>query len=176
MDKKVSVWKASLMYGAILGVVWIIYMLLRYYGLTINYIYSVIQIALLAYLLKSYRNNYCSGNITYGQSVGAGIIIFFYYTIILCIFKYLLFEVIYTGFIDKEIAIYEQSLIKQGKPQETIDSFLVLHRQSLNPSVRNTIMDVLVNMFYGTVISLVVSIFIKKEVNPLIDVPNNQQI
>ena len=173
MEQKVSVWKASLMYGAILGVVGVIYSLLGFYtDLDINgNIYSVFQIALLIFLLKLYRDNYCFGNITYKQSVIAGVIIYLYYTVFIVIFKYLLFEVIDTGLIDKEVALYEQSLIEEGRPQETIDSFLVFHREHLEPSIRNSILSTLATMILGTIVSLVVSFFIKKEY-----VPNNQQI
>ena len=187
MEQKVNVWKASLMYGIILGMVGVLYVLLKFYSdLTIGNIYSVFQIVLFVYLLKLYRDNHASGNITYKQLFWVGVIIFFYYAIINAIFTYLLFEVIDTGLIDREVAIYEKSLIEQGKPQETIDSWLVFHREYLKPNIRNTTMGILGTMIYGTIVSLgasifmfVASIFIKKKSNSPIDAPtdnNNNSI
>ena len=180
MEQKVSVWKASLMYGAILGVVGVIYSLLVYYlDLTFNqtqgYVLIVIKIALLLYLLKSYRDNYCFGNITYGQSVGAGVIISLYGAIILAFFMYLLYSVIAPEIIDKQLAFAEETMMNRGIPQATVDAAMEIQKKLIKPGFM-AFMSIFGNMFYGTVISLIVSIFIKKEVNPLIDVPNNQQI
>ena len=87
MEQKVSVWKANLNNGLILGLAGIVYTLVIYFlDLTFNkslgYVFLLLTVILLYYFVKSYRNNYMNGFITYGQSVGAGVIIFLYYSII----------------------------------------------------------------------------------------------
>ena len=82
----------------------------------------VILIFLLFYLIKSYRNNYLHGYITYGQSVGAGVIIFLYYSIIMAIFTYILYKFIDTGLTAKLLAFTEETLVKRGMPQQAIDA------------------------------------------------------
>ena len=169
MEQKVNVWKATLKYSIILGMIGIIYTLLRYYSdLTINgIIFNVFQFALLVYFLKSYRDNYCFGNITFVQSLGAGVIIFLYYAIIIVIFKYLLFEVIDTGLMDKKIAIYEKSLIEKELPQDTIKQYLIFYRESEQPNIRNSIIEILAKLIHGTIVSLAASIFIKINLSKL---------
>ena len=174
MEEKVNVWKTNLTNGVILGMVGVIYSLLMYFlDLTFNemqgYVFMVIQVALLAYLLKSYRDNYCFGNITYGQSVGAGVIISLYAAIISAVFLYLLYAVIDTGLVDKQLALVEETIMARGLPQAAVDKAMAIQRKLLKPEIMAPI-SIFGNMFWGLIISLIVSVFIKKEGNPLIDV------
>ena len=180
MEEKVNVWKTNLTGGVIMGVVAVIYSLLMYFfDLALNqtqgYIFIVIQIALLVYLLKSYRDNYCFGNITYGQSVGVGVIICLYSAIITAIFTYILYSFIAPELIDKQLALAEEMLIKRGTPQAAVDAGMALQRKLMTPGILS-LMSIFNNMFIGTIISLIISVFIKKEGNPLIDAPANKQI
>jgi len=173
MEEKVSVWKTNLTNGVILGMAGVIYSLLMYFlDLTFNetqgYIFMVIQVALLAYLLKSYRDNYCFGNITYGQSVGAGVIISLYAAIISAVFLYLLYAVIDPGLVDKQLALVEETIMARGLPQAAVDKAMAIQRKLLKPEIMAPI-SIFGNMFWGLIISLIVSVFIKKEGNPLID-------
>ena len=92
MDPNVNPWKTNLTNGLILALIGIVYSLIMYFlDLSLNktqgYIFIIIQVAMLYYLVKSYRDNFMHGLITYGQSVGAGVIICFYYAIIMAIFN-----------------------------------------------------------------------------------------
>jgi len=173
MEEKVNVWKANLKNGVILGMAGIIYSVLIYaLDLTLNqlqgYIFMIIQVALLWYLLKSYRDNYLFGNITYGQSVGAGVIICLYYAIISAIFAYILYTVIDTGLIDKQLAFAEEKIMERGLPQASVDAAMAYQRKLMTPGILS-LMSIFGNLFWGTIISLIVGVFVKKEGNPLID-------
>jgi hypothetical protein len=101
MVEKVSVWKANLNSGLIMGLIGVVYSLVIYFlDLTFNSIQGFVLLAilifLLFYLIKSYRDNYLHGYITYGQSLGAGVVIFLYYSIIMAIFTYILYKFIDT--------------------------------------------------------------------------------
>jgi hypothetical protein len=83
MEEKVSVWKANLTNGLIMGLLGVVFTLVLYFldllfNRSLGYIFLVAQIFILYYMIKSYRNNYLHGYMTYGQSVGAGVIIFLY--------------------------------------------------------------------------------------------------
>ena len=54
------------------------------------------------------------GQITYGQSVGAGVVIFVYASIIMAIFTYLLWAVIDPGLVKKSLAMSEEAMVKKG--------------------------------------------------------------
>ncbi|HUX95229.1 MAG TPA: DUF4199 domain-containing protein [Bacteroidales bacterium] len=178
MEERVNVWKASLTNGLILGLVGIVYSLIIYFlDLTFKpvqqYVYIVIQIGLLYLLLKSYRENYMHGQITYGQSVGAGVVMFLYSAIIGAIFMYILYTVIDTGLTEKQLAFLEEKLLTKGMPQEAVDAGMAIQRKIMKPEIMAPF-SILGSMFWGTVLSLIISIFIKKEGNPLIDTPENQ--
>jgi hypothetical protein len=178
MEEKVNVWKSNLTNGLILGLTGVVYSLVMYFlDLSFNqvqgYIFMVIQIALLFFLLKSYRDNYMHGQITYGQSVGAGVVISLYSAIIAAIFMYLLYTVIDSGLTEKQLAFVEEKMLQKGVPQTAIDAGMAFQRKIMKPEIMAPI-SIFGSMFWGTVLSLIISIFIKKEGNPLIDTPANQ--
>jgi hypothetical protein len=175
MEQKVNVWKANLTNGLILALAGITYSLVMYFlDLSLNktqgYVFMLIQIALLFYLLKSYRDNFLHGQITYGQSVGAGVILNLYYAVMMAIFSYILYAVIDPGLVAKQLALAEEAMVKRGTPQEAIDAGMAFTAKIMKPGIM-AISSVFFTMIWGTILSLIVSIFVRKEGNPLIDVP-----
>jgi len=178
MEQKVNVWKANLNNGLILGLAGIVYSLVMYVlDLSFNkaqgFVFIVIQLGLLFYLLKSYRDNYMHGQITYGQSLGAGMVICLYYSILVAIFSYILFTFIDPGLTEKQLAFAEETMVKRGAPQAAIDADMSMQRKIMKPAIMAP-MSIFMNMIWGLIISLIVSIFIRREGNPLIDSPENQ--
>ena len=177
MEEKVNVWKANLTNGLILALAGVAFSLIMYFlDLTLNktagYINVPIQLILLYFLLKSYRDNSMHGQITYGQSVGAGVVIFVYASIIMAIYTYLLYTVIDPGLISKQMAMTEELMTKKGAPQAAIDTSMAFTAKIMKPAIIASI-SIISTVFFGLIYSLLVSIFIKKEGNPLIDVPVN---
>lgn len=177
MEQKVSVWKANLTNGLILGLAGIVYSLVIYFlDLSFNkaqgLVFVLIQLILLFFLLKSYRDNYLHGQITYGQSFGAGVIICLYYAVIMTLFTYILYTVIDTGLLSKQLAFTEEAMVKKGSPQTSIDTAMAIQSKIMKPAIIAPL-SIFGNMLWGVIISLLVSIFIRKEGNPLIDSPEN---
>lgn len=175
MEENVSVWKANLTNGLILGLIGIIYTLgLYFFNLTFNkslgYLFLLVLIVSLYFLIKSYRDNYLHGYITYGRAVGAGVIIFLYYAIISTIFTYILYKFIDTGLAAKSLSYAEEVMQKKGMSQEMIDAGMNFQKKLMTPEVI-AISGIFVNMFTGTIMSLIASAFVRKEGNPLIDSP-----
>ena len=175
MEQKANVWKANLTNGLILGLIGIVYTLVIYFlDLTINkvqgYVFLLILIVTLYFLMKSYRDNSMHGYMTYGQAVGAGVVIFLYYSIITAIFTYILFAIIDPGLIDKQLAAAEELMAKRGIPQEAMDAGLNIQKKMMKPEIMAPV-SIFGNMLYGVIMSLIVAIFVKKEGNPLIDSP-----
>lgn len=179
MESKVNPWKANLTNGAILALIGITYSLILYFmdkiaDKNLGYVAIVINIAALFFLLKSYRDNIMHGQITYGQSVGAGVIISLYYAIATSIFTYILYTVIDPGLVTKQLAVAEAAMrAKGGLTEGQIDTAMQFTSKFMNPVVL-AITGVFGGVLWGTIISLLVSIFIKKEGNPLIDTPETQ--
>jgi len=177
MEDKVSIWKANLSNGLILGLIGVVYTLLMYFlDLTFNknlgYIFLIGLIVVLFFLIKSYRDNYLHGYITYGHSLGAGVIIFLYYSVITGIFTYILYKFIDTGLVAKQLAFTEEAMVNKNAPQAVIDATMNIQRKIMVPEFIAPI-SILGNMFTGTIMALIVSIFTRKEGNPLVDAPTN---
>jgi hypothetical protein len=174
MESKINPWKANLTNGVILALVGITYSLILYFldkstDKNLGYIIIVIQIVVLFFLLKSYRDNIMHGQITYGQSVGAGVIISLYSAIATSLFTYILYTVIDPGLVTKQLAVAEDAMRARGGLSEAqIDTAMQFTAKFMKPVVM-AITGVFGGILWGTIISLVVSIFIKKEGNPLID-------
>jgi len=177
MEQKVGVWKANLKSGLILGLVGIVYSLLMYFfGLSFNkvqgYIFLLLQFAILFYLVKLYRDNYLHGYITYGQALGAGVIICLICALITAVFTYILYAAIDTGLADKQLAFTEEMMVERGIPQAQIDAGMAVQKKIMVPAIIAPI-SIFGSMLYGTVMSLIIGIFVRKEGNPLIDLPEN---
>jgi hypothetical protein len=177
MEEKVNVWKANLTNGLILALAGIAFSLILYFlDLSLNknvgYLNIPIQIVLLFFLLKSYRDNFMHGQITYGQSVGAGVVIYFYFSIIMAVYTYILFAVIDPGLVSKQLAMAEEAMQKKGAGQAAVDAGMAFTSKLMKPAIMAPL-SIFGNMFGGVIFSLLVSMFIKKEGNPLIDTTVN---
>ena len=173
MEQKVNVWRANLTSGLILGMAGIVYTLVIYFlDMTFNksmgYIFLLLAIFLLYFLVKSYRDNYLHGIITYGQAVGAGVIIFLYYSILAAIFTYLLYKVIDPALPAKMIAFMEETMLEKGIPEASLDAVMAIQKKIFKPEIMAPF-SIINNMLFGTVISLIIGVFVRKEGNPLID-------
>jgi hypothetical protein len=177
MEENVNPWKANLTNGLILGMAGVVYSLVMFFlNLSLNkaqgYVFLVILLFLLFYLLKSYRDNFKHGQITYGQSFGAGMIIFLYYAIIMGIFTYILYTIIDPTLVAKQLAAAEDQMVKRGTPQAAIDTAMAFTAKIMKPGIM-AVSSIFMTMIFGAIISLIVSAFVKKEGNPLIDTPAN---
>jgi hypothetical protein len=177
MEEKVNIWKVNLTNGLILALEGIAFSLVLYFfdltfNKTIGYINIPIQLGLLYFLLKSYRDNFMHGQITYGQSVGAGMVMFVYVAIIMVVYTYVLWAFIDPGLAKKSLAMAEEGLVKKGAPQAAIDAGMAFTAKIMKPGIM-AFLSIFGTMIGGLILSLLVSIFIKKEGNPLIDTPAN---
>jgi hypothetical protein len=175
MEQNVNIWKANLTNGVILGLIGIVYTLLMYFlDLTFNkvqgYIYLPLLVVALYFLIKSYRDTYMHGYITYGQAFGAGVVIFLYYAVIMSVFLYLLYAVIDTGLIAKQLAFSQEILEKRGIPQEAMDAAVKIQKKFAQPGII-AVSTLFSNMITGVIMSLIASIFVRKEGNPLVESP-----
>ena len=105
---------------------------------------------------------------TYGQAVSSGIVISLYTAIIYAMFVYILYAFIDTDLVNKQLAFIEETFVKAGVPQTFIDSGLEMQKKFLQPEIYAPT-RLLSNFLGGTILSLIVAIFIKKEGNALID-------
>lgn len=169
-NEKVSSWKANLNWGLILGFVLIIYSALLYFmdqslNKTLGLLSIVIYIALIFLGIKAYRDNYLNGFISYGQAVGAGVIISLYAAILTAIFGYLLYAVIDPGLVQKMLDMSEQQMLDKGLSDDQVEMALKMSAKFMSPLVL-TIGSLFNGVFFGLIISLIEAIFLKREGTP----------
>lgn len=178
MEQQTSVWKANINNGLILSLLGIVYSLVIWImNLTFNrvqgYVFMVVLIVVLYFLLKSYRDNYMYGRITFGQAFGAGVVIFLYFSIISAIFSYLMYTVIDPELSAKQLAFTEEMLSRRNMPQQALDAAMEVQKKLMKPGIIS-LLSIFGNMFTGAIMSLLVAIFVRQEGNPLVDTPENQ--
>jgi hypothetical protein len=173
MEQTVNPWKANLTNGLIMGLIGVVYSLVVYFlDLSFNkwqgWLFLLIQIVILYFLVKSYRDNYRYGMISFGQALGAGVIIFLYYAIIMAVFVYILYAVIDTDLIDKQLAFTEEQMLKRGMPEASVEAGMKLNQKIMKPAIMAPF-SILSSMFQGVIMSLIVAAFVRKEGNPLVE-------
>ena len=173
MENKVSVWKANLNNGIILGLAGVVFSLVMWFmdqtlNKSLGYIWLLVLLVALYFLIKSYRDNQLKGFITYGQSLGAGVVIMLYYSVISAVFAFILYKFIDPGLIDKMLAMAEQTMVDKGIPEAAMEQGLKVQQKLMTPAfIAGS--SIFSTMFMGTILSLLVSIFTRREGNPLID-------
>ncbi|MBP7028537.1 MAG: DUF4199 domain-containing protein [Bacteroidales bacterium] len=173
MEKKRSIWKETLNYGIIYGLITVVFSVLTYmFDLTfktwIIWPSMLLGIIVLFFLLRSYRDHYNGGYITYGKSVGAGVIISIYAAIITAVYVYVLYAFIDPGLMDKSIAMAEAKMAEKGLPEEAIEKAMEMQAKMMKPWF-TSLMGIVNSVFYGLILSLIVSLFVMKKGNPLLD-------
>ena len=177
MEQKVNIWKANLTNGVILALVCVVYTLFLYFfdllfNQTLGYVFLLVQIILVFLLVKSYRDNFLRGYITYGQAVGAGVVISLYSAIVMAVFSYILYTVLDPGLTAKKLAFIEEMMLKKGVAQATVDTAMKMQEKLQTPLI-SSILSIFTGVLGGTILSLIIAIFLKKEGNPLLDAPEN---
>ncbi len=171
MEKKVSVWQATLNSGLILGLALVIYTLLLYFldqtfNKSLGYVSILIIIGGLVLGIKSFRDDARGGIMSYGQGVGAGTVIGLYAGIIGAIFTFLLYKVIDPDLLGKLLTFTEEKYLESGRvPEEMIDQIMKSQKKFMTPLVLS-VSSIFSNVFFGVVVSLIASIFLKKEDSP----------
>ncbi len=173
MEQKRSIWKETLNYGIIYGLITVGLSLLTYmFDLTfetwIIWPSLLIGVLVLFFLLRSYRDHYNNGYITYGKSVGAGVVISVYAALISAVYIYVLYAFIDPGLVEKSLVVAEEKMIAKGVPEAALDQALAMQAKMMKPWF-TAMMATISSVFYGLILSLIVSLFIMKKGNPLLD-------
>ncbi|MFC2152426.1 DUF4199 domain-containing protein [Bacteroidota bacterium] len=169
-EKSNSIWKAGLTYGAMLGLIMIIYAVLLYvmdqsFNKGLSYVNYLFFIAIIFYGAKSYRDNSLNGFITYGHALGISMLIVLFAGIINAIYFSIHISVVDTDYISKLMVAAEEELMNRGMTDDQIEMALSMQKKMMKPAIMAAL-GLLGVGFWGFVISLITSIFIKKQGDP----------
>lgn len=175
MEKSSNRLKSTMNLGLVLGVVLLMLHLLSWflnpdgvrYGNLLNYAAVAICLSIGT---KSYRDKEMNGMITYSQALGYGSLTGFFSSVVYALYFYLFITIIDPEFIERALLLTEESLYYGGSNEDEID-IIMSFREALRSPVLWSISAVITFTFIGFIISLVTSIFVKKEKYPF----NNNQ-
>jgi hypothetical protein len=129
-------------------------------------------IVILYHSLKGYRDKYLDGFISYGKSVAIGVRISMLSGILTGFFYFLLLKVFDPALADLIIAEAEEAYLAMGFSESFVEGNLDALKMSASPWVRffGEIMNAL---FFGLILSLIISIFIKRKGDPFQEAMKN---
>jgi hypothetical protein len=170
-NEKMSAGRVALNYGLMLGVVLIIYSLILYlvnvpleslqYFNWGSYVFIIIFMVL---GIKTYRDKYADGLITYGKSFSTGFLIGLYAAIIAAIYGFIYFSFINPGIIQEMMDARTIEMMEQNPNMndEQLEMAQAWMERFMSP-VMMSIMGLIVNVIITLIISLVVSIFTQRK-------------
>lgn len=165
-NQKPSFFQATLTWGLITGIASIAYTLILYMvGLMQNkplqYAGLIITVLCLYFGIKSIREQNYNGFISYSRSLGTGVLISLFSTIVSIIFLIILYTVIDPNLIDKTLEESTNQMAAKGMNQDQIEQGLKMAHKFFMPFL--VIGGLFFGVLAGFIISLILSIFMKKE-------------
>ncbi|MCX6292176.1 MAG: DUF4199 domain-containing protein [Bacteroidetes bacterium] len=171
MENKRTQMKVAMTFGAMYGLsASVIGLIFFFIGVDFQskipqYLNYILLILFIIFGVKSYRDQDLGGFISYGKSLGTGVLIGVFGGFITGIYTVLLFTVIDPGLVQKILEASQQQLIDKGMPEDQIQMGLSWTRKLMSP-VFLFLFSVLGSAFVAMVFSLIVSVFMKKEATP----------
>jgi hypothetical protein len=166
--QKISVARNAMNYGAMIGVVLVLISLVFYIlGMENNNVVGWIQfLFLLAGLVLSilyYRKNVEGGYITYGKSLGTGVLTGLFASIIVGLYIYVFFKFIDPAAVDKIITKAEEAIINKNPDISDADLEKIMNMQhNFMTPLWMAFISMITFTFYSFIASLVISIFTRK--------------
>jgi len=165
-----SILRPAMTYGLIIAVVIIILAVSGWIiGLEgknwLQWINWVAYFGALYYCLKNWRDHHNGGYIRYGQSLSAGILFMFFASVIYAFYNVVYLTWIDPTAVDRMLDIMEEAYYKQGLNEEQVSAAMGFAAKLRGPGMQ--FFSVIIGTtFLGVILSLIVSIFIRKEGDP----------
>ncbi len=127
------------------------------------YINYLIYIAGIVLVTQSYKKSVDESTpFPYGKALGLGVATMFYASIVMAVFTFILYKFIDPSLIDQFIEYTEDTFLKSGMSEDMVEQYIKLSKPMMTPAVMS--MSQLFSVaFYGFLISLITSIFLRKK-------------
>lgn len=172
-EKTASIWKSTLTTGVYVGIVLILLSVVFYvtgnpFSKVSQYLTYPIMIGGVIWAQMNYKK-VLGGTLTYGQGIGSGVLALAFASLISSIYTFILFKFIDPSLTEQLRIFTEEQIVKQGRvPEEQLEMAVNMAAKFQTPLMM-LVMGIFGGAFMGLIISLVTSIFIKK--NPSDEVP-----
>jgi len=167
--KKVSIARNSLNYGVATGIVMIIVSLLLYvFGLSdqtfVQYLSLAIIIAGIIIGILNYRNKSNGGFISYGQSLGSGVLIGLFAAVLVSVYTIIFFKFIDPDMVNVILKKAEENIRErnQNMTDDQVEIAMSYTRKFMNPYIMAVTSTIWLT-FMSFIASLIISIFTRKE-------------
>lgn len=166
MEKKGPAGNA-LIFGLITGAAMIVYSIILFLAnmhmnTWLPYVSFVILTAGMILGTINYRDKINGGFITYGGAFVSNFLIVIFAAILTTLYFIIYSKYINPGFIDEVMEMARQKLAEKNLSDDEIERATAMQAKFMTPLVM-TILGLIGTMFWGTLLSLVVAIFVKKE-------------
>lgn len=168
MENKVSIWKNSVNYGVIAGILMVAFSLIQWLlGMMEVKGLSMVGYLILAFVMyigaKAWRDKFNNGFMSYGEAFKTG----FYITLISAVIG-VLYQYVFLNFIDPEFIVNQlakaEETILEANPNISdadLDRAMEMSAKFTNGSMI-AIMSLVVSVIFGTILAAIVAIFAKK--------------
>ena len=156
----------SIKYGLFTGVV-IVLLSLLLYVMNLNgaswaqYISLLVLLAGIIMGTLSFRDKCNGGYISYGRSLGSGVLISLMVGVIMSVYTYLFFSFFDPAELVKLAQVAEEKMLEKGLTDDQVDQAMSMTKMFMTPAFI-AISGLFSMLLWGTVFSLLASIFIKK--------------
>jgi len=168
MEQKSTFWKTAMIYGLYLGIAITLFSVILYVSgqtqnKTLGYLTFLLYAVGVLLAQINYRNHEQHGVISYGQSVGFGVAVILFAGIITALYNIIIFS-IDPSLIDQIRIAQEEAMLKKGLTEDQIEASMGMVSKMMSPGIM-AISGLIGSVFFGTIISLVTSIFVKRQPN-----------
>lgn len=168
MNSQPSKLKSALNFGALLGLVLMIltlvtFVLEMYEAKWLNYLSWAILIGGIAYGIKQFRDKENGGFISYGSALGYGTLVALFAGVITSFAMYAYLQFVDDGMVHFIRETQENALYEAGSLSDEQIEMQLSYMQKFTSPGWIAIWGVAGNAFMGFIVSLIVSIFLKKE-------------
>jgi hypothetical protein len=165
-EKAASIWKPTLTTGVYIAIVMILLSVVFYvtgnpFSKVSQYLTYPILIGGVIWAQMNYKKA-LGGTLTYGQGIASGVLAITFASLISSIYTFILFKFIDPSLTEQLRIFTEEQILKSGKmPEEQVEMAVNMATKFQTPAIM-FVMGVFGGAFMGLIISLITSIFMKK--------------
>ena len=164
--------KISMNHGLVIGIILIAFAFISTLagsgtGSLFQLIHWIIIIGAVFYSMKTWRDSYCGGFISYSQALGFGVRTMFFASVIYGFYTMVYMNWINPAAVDETLAAIEESYYLLGFNDQQIEQFMVVAQKMQTPGWQ-MFTTIVGTTFTGFILSLIVSFFVRKDNDPFL--------
>jgi len=170
MENKPSLFQHTMTWGAITGIILIVFSLVLYLvhqsaNQALGYLSYVLLIAGIIIGSIAYRDKVLGGFISYKDAFVTGLLITIFAGILSSFFSFILIRYIDPSVVEQSIAKAEEKMISRGMAEDDIELAMEKTKEFIGSPLM-VLVGLLSFAFIGTIISLITAAIVKKEKGP----------